>query len=555
MIYIKEGKPTKVPGLSSLYVKFDYNQVLVNYMQNMKVRYYNKKTFEWECPISELSNIVNEFYRLGVRLTLQKQEKIEAQKIPKNYKFKIKPFGHQVEGIEYGLNHKNYILGDDQGLGKTKQMIDLSQILKKRDKIKHCLIVCCVNTLKTTWFNEIIKHSDDAGYVLGTRKHKNGSLYIGSIKDRLDDTKRRISEFYIITNVETLRNKEIVKNLVDGKNRIDMLIVDEIHKCSASTTSEQSKGLLGLAKIERKIALSGTILKNRPTEAYLPLKLLGYEKSNLTAFKNFYCNFGGFGGFSVISYKNLNVLQDTLDKYMLRRLKEQVIDLPPKIYSTEYVEMSERQKMIYKEVLSELKNNIDLIKTSPSPLAQLIRLRQATGYTGILSSTVKESAKLDRLADYLENIVAENHKAIVVSNWTSITDEVVRRFSKYNPAVITGQVEDRQSQIDKFQNDPNCKICVGTIGAMGTGLTLTAANYVLFLDEPWNKADKVQAEDRAHRIGTTGTVNIVTFITKDTVDELVNNLVNDKAIITDYLIDKVDNDKLKEMIIDFVEQS
>ena len=203
--------------------------------------------------------------------------------------------------------------------------------------------------------------------------------------------------------------------------------------------------------------------------------------------------------------------------------------MPAKIASVDYVEMTNEQSKIYNDVRAAITEEIDRIKLSFNPLAQLIRLRQATGYTGILSSSVAESAKIDRLEEIVDELVSNGEKAIVFSNWTEMTTPVYERLRKYNPAIITGEIKDRVAEQNRFMNDPNCKLIIGTIGAMGTGLTLTAASTVIFLDSPWNRALKEQAEDRAHRIGTTSTVNIITIVCKNTIDERIEELIDKKG--------------------------
>lgn len=250
---------------------------------------------------------------------------------------------------------------------------------------------------------------------------------------------------------------------------------------------------------------------------------------------------GGYGGYEIVGYKNLKELQMKLDSVMLRRKKEDVLDLPPKIRQTEYVEMTAKQKQIYNEVLRGVRENLADIKLSPNPLAQLVRLRQATSHTGIISDTVQESAKFDRMKEIIEELVESNQKAIVFSNWTEVTDRALKELQDYNPAYITGDVKDRQAQVEKFQNDDSCKVIIGTISAMGTGLTLTAASTVIFLDKPWNPANTVQAEDRAHRIGTTGTVNVITLVCKDTIDERIEEIIYEKSELSEGLVEGNDD--------------
>ena len=262
---------------------------------------------------------------------------------------------------------------------------------------------------------------------------------------------------------------------------------------------------------------------------------------------------GGFGGYQIVGYKHLDQLKEQFDDIMLRRLKKNVLDLPEKIYTTEYVEMGAKQTKIYKEVFSELKNNIDLVVSAVNPLTEMIRLRQATAYTGILSSTIQESAKFERLDELLNEIISNGNKAIIFSNWTSVTNPTYERYKNiYNPAIITGETKNRVEQESKFMNDESCKIIIGTTGAMGTGLTLTAATYVIFLDEPWNKALKDQAEDRAHRIGTKDNITIITMLCKNTIDEKIHQLVESKGAMADLLVDGKLTSQNKAQLVEFL---
>jgi SNF2 family DNA or RNA helicase len=228
--------------------------------------------------------------------------------------------------------------------------------------------------------------------------------------------------------------------------------------------------------------------------------------------------------------------------------------LPEKVYIDEYVEMTGKQEQIYKEVSMEIKANIDKIKMTNNPLAELIRMRQATGYTGILSSTVLESAKIDRLEEIVEESVANNRKVVIFSNWTQMTNPIYNRLCKnYKGVIITGETDDveRQVNVNQFQNNPECKFILGTIGAMGTGLTLTAGTVVVFMDEPWTMANKQQAIDRCHRIGAKSNITVYTIMCKNTIDERIHEIVEKKGMIADAIIDgKVAGNKTE--LLDFL---
>lgn len=558
MIKIHIGEPEKLSNnilvKKSAFVSFDYNPDIVSFIKQMGTRVYNPDNHTWEMPINNIIGLCNKFENEEIQISgiyedLHKQE-FEID-IPKDFKFKTKPFAHQIDGVRFGLNKKKFLLCDDQGLGKTKQIIDFVGCLEKTDTINKVLIVCGVNSLKYNWQSEISIHSDEKGWVLGTRFRKTtGKAYEGSTKDKLDDLDNLPDCRYIITNIETLRAgaekitkskyhfpiaeklQELCKN-----GTISVIAFDECHK-SKDPTSLQSRAML-LLSASYMSAMSGTPLMNNPLDLYFPIHWLGYEQHSLYQFKQHYCKFGGWGGSQVVGYKNLEEIRALMEKIMIRRLKSEVLDLPEKIRKIEYVDMTPKQNQIYKEVYNGVMSDLQKIKFSNNPLSMMIRLRQATGWTGILSDKVQESAKMERMIELVQEIVESGQKAIIFSNWESMTEVAREKLKSYNPAYITGatKADERMKEVDRFQTDDKCRVIIGTIGAMGTGLTLTAAQNVIFLDSPWNMALKAQAEDRAHRIGTKGTVNIITLVCKNTIDERIEELVEKKGQIADALVD------------------
>lgn len=549
---IQQGKDIIV------YFKYDIKKIAL--IKRMPKSKYNPKNRSWCIPSKDLNILLKLFKDFKINLDVDdscirdSKPQFDKQNIYSNFEFKTKPFAHQLDCFKYGIRHEKFLLGDEQGLGKTKQAIDIA--VARKGQFKHCLIVCGVNSLKWNWLEEIKIHSHEKGHLIGGKwsKGKIPTLKDGTIKDRIKDLKEidNIDSYFLVTNIETLRNKDIQKLLekLTSDGTIGMTIIDEIHKAK-NPQSQQGKAIHKL-KSFYKIALTGTPLLNTPVDLYNVLKWLEEEHASFYRFRNRYCIMGGFGGYEVVGYKNLAELQNRVNSIMLRRLKKDVLDLPDKIYNIEYVEMNVKQKQIYKQVESVIKQDIDLIKSSPNPLAKLIRLRQATGYTGILSSTIKESAKFERLKELVEQLTNSGHKVVVFSNWTSITDPVVKLLNKYNPAVITGDTQDRMSEVNRFQNDENCKVIVGTISAMGTGLTLTAGSYVIFLDSPWTMGEKEQAVDRCHRIGTKSTVNVITLVCKNTIDEKIEQVVNKKGEISDILIDNKMTPTNKSMLVDYL---
>lgn len=510
---------------------------------------YHESIDAWEIPFSEIEYIV-------FKLNLDESEySIIHDFLPEPHKvhnllFKTKPYEHQVACTKYGLKHDRFLLADDMGLGKSKQILDIAM---NRD-VDKLLVICGVNSIKWNWQKEVAVHSHYTSIVIGG----NASTTVQKVRDL-----QTLTDEVAIVNIESLRNKHVLEAL--QAISWDMIAVDEIHKAK-NPSSQQGKALLQLSA-PIMIAATGTPIMNNPLDAYVTLKWLGFENRTFFDFKEYYTisqrrtvkMFNSTLNRMVdraykqtTGYKNMQELRDAFAKYSLRRRKEDVLDLPRKIRTTEIVEMGKKQASIYSEVLTAIKQEIDKIKMAKHPLSKLIRLRQATGYTGILSSEVKLSAKLDRMEELVEDVVAAGDKCIVFSNFSEITNEAFNRLKKYNPAIITGEVKDRKEQEAKFKKNKDCHVIIGTIGAMGTGLTLTEASTVIFLDSPWNSANKTQAEDRAHRIGTKKPVSIITLVTKGTIDERIEELVDKKARTARILVDGEFEKGEKEKMIDFL---
>ena len=555
MIYLKEQVPYKLPGETSFMITFKFDQRIVDVMHQIPNAIYHKKFKAWEIPSTSLSRAISLLQNLdAVDVTLLESKEENNDEIVLNKNYKSTPFDYQLDGIKFGMNHDKWLLLDSPGLGKTLQMIYLAQELKERGDIEHCLVICGVNALKFNWKSEIQKHSNLTARVLGERINKRGKLKVGGIKDRLEDLKNPIEEFFVITNVETLRDKDIVKELTKGKNKFDMIVADEMHKMK-TVSAQQSKGFLKLDS-KYKVGLTGTLLTNNPLDAYVPLKWIDADNSTMTNFKYYYCVFGGPFGNEIIGYQNTDVLKDQLSHCSLRRTKD-LLDLPPKTIIQEYVEMEENQKDFYLDItegIAEQANKVDL--NPANILSMTVRLRQATVSPWLLTDKNISSAKIDRSIDLASEIINSGDKVIIFSVFKEPLSVLKDSLKEYNPVLITGDIPDDEVEKnkDKFQNDNNYKVMLATTQKAGTGLTLTAASYAIFLDTPWTNAEFEQAQDRIHRIGAKKSVTIYELITKDTIDERVHEIVTDKKAISDFIIDdkvtKHSLESLKKFILD-----
>lgn len=539
MIEVRYDRPKRLGGQQSIYVTFPYSQEIVAVIRCVPERFWDSKNSVWELDYkaydflrehlpNEEFNVIGEPIDSG---SLVKKD-LEQFSLPESLQTEL--FSYQRDDYNTLMNFEKRLVLHDTGLGKS---IICSAVAEKRRELglaDHTLILC-LNTLTVNWYREIKKHFNMESTILGARKDKRGNLIVKSNKDKLEDLKN-LKTYFLITNIESLQNKDIVQELVNlcKKKRI-MIIEDEIHKGVSNPGTKQGKAFLRL-KPKYSLGLSGTLLTNSALNLYTPLKFVDGFKSNYNAFKSHYVIYGGYGGYQVVGYKNLAELQVLVDTYSIKRKKGDVLDLPEISFKNEYLQMGKAQSKIYAEVLEQTLADVDKIVASVNPLSMLMRLRQCTATTEIVSTTVNESIKFDRMEEIIEDVVSRGEKLIVFSNWTQVLDFAKLRL-KYDYAVVTGEVKDKQAQLDKFTNDDNCKILLATIGAAGTGLTLTVANTLLFLDSPWNYATFTQVSSRIHRIGQTKNCDIISLLATNTIDERIMSIVEKKKKLGEAVVD------------------
>lgn len=539
---VRKSRKYKDLGAYSIFILsqdiFDYN-VLVK-IRKLSHSCYDVLNHQFEIARINLNQLKSDLKDFNLVIE-DEHLLLNSSKFEKELKTTAYP--HQLEAICFGMNHNKFHLGDEQGLGKTKECIDIAVIKKHKFNYQHCLIICGVSTLRWNWKDEIETHSNEKCWLLGFRKNKQGKnkgkLVDKGTQKRLEDLKFIPDAYFWVINIEALRDAEIVKQLqkLCKNGTINMIVGEEIHKMK-NPTCAQSKGFLKL-NAETQISVSGTPLVNTPVDLFVVFKWLGIEEHTYTAFKNHYCVFGGFAGKEILGYQHLEELRAKLNKIQLRRLKKDVLTLPQKLPQTIFVEMGREQEKVYTEVLTTLQNNIDLILLNPNPLAQLTRLRQATGCPELLSSTVKESAKLDKLEELVRQIAEKGEQCLIFSNWTQMCNKIQERLCGYSTRKYTSEIPNLKAVEQEFKEDKNIVALIGTIKLMGTGLTFTNCNHVIFVDSPWTKTDKDQCIDRTHRIGQVNDVNIYTIVCANTIDEKVEKIIKKKGKLSDNIVDNI----------------
>lgn len=558
MIKLEEKQTKKLPGKTSIFVEFEYKAELVDVMHQVPNAIFHKKDKVWETPLTELSRVITFLHNYDdIDLIMLKDKPKQKDKVYSLLDYKTTPYDYQIEGVQFGLNHDKCLILDQPGLGKTLQCIYIAQERYAKGEIEHCLIVCGLNTLKFNWKKEIEQHSDLSVKILGERINRKGKLVVDGVDTRLQQLKEPIEEFFVITNIETLRDDRVLKELNKGVNKFDMIVADEIHKMN-NIASAQGKNFSKL-KSKYKMGLTGTFLVNSPLDAFMALKWIDVDRSTASNFKYFYSVYGGRFDNELIGYKNLEILKDQLSDISIRRTKD-ILNLPEKNYIHELLEMDDKQSKFYNNIVEGIIEEVDKVKLDKNNvLALTTRLRQSTSDPSILTTENVKSAKLLRAKELVQEIISQGEKVIVYTTFKQPLYTLAEELKKYKPLVCTGDTKEEEvwKNVDKFQNGDEHYLMLATIQKMGTGITLTKASYVIFIDSAWTRADNEQAEDRIHRIGAKKPCFYYYLWTKDTYDENVRALVDKKDALSTYInddeltLDKMET--LKKYVTDFKE--
>ena len=569
MVNIYEiSPPRKISGLSSLVIQFDYNPYIVDALKTIPTYNYDKKTKLWEFPVCYLGRLLDSLTFLDdIQLKLldtpesgefhfsQQEPLSEIEKVS----FKMKPFEHQLEAINFGLSHEKWLLLDSMGLGKTNSIIWLAETLKRRGEIDHCFIICGVNSLKQNWKKEIAKFSTESAVVLGEYTTRTGTVRYRSMDKRAEQLRNPIDEFFVITNLESLRDDRIIEAFKKSENKFGMIAFDEAHK-AATKSSQQGTNLLKL-DAPYKIAATGTLITNNPLSAYVPLSWTGNDQSTLTNYKSQYCNFGGFKNAQVIGFKNLDILQEEISSCSLRRTLDQVrSDMPPKTVTLELLEPDDDQRKFYEAIKEGVKEEADKIDLKAANLLALTtRLRQATACPSLLTTQNVSSCKVDRCVELIQELTSQGEKVVVLSVFKETLNELAAKLGQFRFSINTGDTPDAivGNNVSRFQEDQKEQVFAGTWGKVGTGWTLNAASYLICLDTPYTAAMFDQGTDRVWRVNNDRPAFITVLLCKETIDERVQEIIERKKELGNYLVDGIEfsgqiNSKLEDELRDII---
>ena len=441
-----------------------------------------------------------------------------------------KAFNHQKEGIEFLLTHNKCILADDMGLGKTYQSI-VGALECGAERI----LVICPSSLKINWMREIQNFCEDVSIIKGKY---------------WDPAKFTIINYDILKNFHTIEERgkkyedwEIRREIVEYNP--DLIILDEAHfvKNHKSIRGKILKNIATKFSPERIWLLTGTPIANRPMDYYNLLSIIECGvANNWVHYARTYCEGirfkkGGRYIWVTTGASNLQELNNKTKRTILRRKKDDVLDLPEKLSTPIYLELENVDG--YKNVWNEYLAKRKLEGKKGNPFKELVEMTLLR--TFIALETVPYT--IEKTEEALEL----GKKTIIFCNFNDEMDAFIRHFGG-KCVCLRGGMSDKQKQlaVDRFQEDENCMVFIGQIKAAGVGITLSAAEIVIMNSLDWVPGNHEQAEDRAYRIGQNKTVNIYYMLIDDTIDTLVWDILNEKKKIIDTIIG--DEDIITEFI-------
>jgi len=436
------------------------------------------------------------------------------------------PLEHQKEAVQKLVENKKFILADDMGLGKTTSTI----IAALETGAKKVLIICPA-TLKINWKREIENYSDK-------------SIFISEGKGFSTE-----HDFVII-------NYDIIKNFHDTKKKdesqiiaanFDLVVVDEAHYIK-NPTAQRTKLINDIAKrVDRLWLLTGTPMTSRPMDYFNLLNLIESPVAkNWMAYAIRYCsgyqfNVGGRKVWNVTGSSNLEELRDRTVGLVLRRLKENVLDLPEKIITPVYLRLKSKA---YEEVMGEYYDWYD--KNPEESKSLTVQFTKLTKVRQIIADE-----KINETIELAENIIEQDKKVIIFCNFTDSLNKICQHFGKAAVKVDGSMSKpERQHSVDSFQENEKVKVFVGNIKAAGVGLTLTSGDVVIFNDLSFVPADHSQAEDRAYRIGQKNSVSVLYPIFENTIEGIIYDMLDrKKKIISTVLGDNLIEGDVSEDIL------
>lgn len=453
-------------------------------------------------------------------------------------------FPFQRTGVQYILDKKRLIVGDQPGLGKTGQAIAAMEAAGAFP----CLIIC-PSSLKENWRHEIEIWTNRRAVILNDKVKRTWPLFWES----------RMADYFIV-NYESLKKYFVTEinqpagpdgkkvplrlNHIKFSNKVNLfraVIVDESHRTKDLRT-QHTKFVKGICSGKEYIVLlTGTPVVNKPKDLVSQLGIID-RIGDLGGYKNFvqwFCESDNW-------WRELNVMLRRTCFY--RREKSDVLkDLPAKMRQAVLCDITTRRE--YNEALNDLADYLRRYKEASDEEIQRSMRGEIMVRIGILKN-ISARGKINDVVDYVSDVVAAGEKIILFTHLRDVQQQLKGHFPDAVTIFGEDDMETRQRHVDAFQNDPNVQVIICSIKAAGVGLTLTASSRVAFVELPWHPADCEQCEDRAHRIGQTNSVQCTYFLGEGTIDEDIYKLIADKRDMSNQITGA--HDDVEESVINGV---
>ena len=462
-----------------------------------------------------------------------------------NYKFKTKPYAHQLKALEKSWDKEAYAYFMEMGTGKSKVLIDNLAMLYDKGKVNGALIVAPKGVVGTWYNNELPTHLPD---------HIDNKIVLWQAMINKTQEKKLNTLFetgeelhILIMNVEAFSTKKGVDFARKFLSCHSTLMAIDESTTIKNPGAKRTKNILGLSKYSKyRRILTGSPVTKSPLDLYTQCQfldpwLLGHAsyygfRTRYAIMKN--ANFNGRSVQIVVGYHNLGELSEKLQPFSYRVLKDDCLDLPEKTFIKRIVQLSPDQAKLYQQMKEKALAVLnDKMVSTTTVMTQLMRLQQITcGHFTADDGSTQEipNNRIDELTDVLGEIEG---KVVIWGHWQKDINQIIKAIVKeYGEGSVVDYYgltpkNERQKNIDKFQTDPNCRFFVGTPATGGYGITLTAASNMIYYSNGYDLEKRTQSEARIDRIGQKYPMTYIDIICENTVDERIVKALRKKINI------------------------
>jgi len=475
-----------------------------------------------------------------------------------NYKFKTKPYAHQLVALEKSWHKENFAYFMEMGTGKTKVLIDNLAMLYDKGKVDGALIVAPKGVIKTWYEQELPTHLPD--HIENVTVLWQPNITKGQ-EEKLNSLFETETALHIlIMNVEALSTEKGVKFASKFLNSHKVLMAIDESTTIKTPAAKRTKNIidLGIHAKYRRIMTGSPITKN-PLDLYTQCYFLDpylLDHASYYSFRNRYAimktmHVRGRSIQVVSKFQNLSELSEVVKTFSDRVLKEDCLDLPPKNFTKRHIVLTHDQRKIYDQMKKAAMAVLNgKVTTTMTVLTQLMRLHQITCGHFTADDGTTQLIDNNRIKELMNILEETEGKVIIWANYQRDVNQIIKNVvEKYGEESIVDYYgltpqEDRQDNIRKFQNGPECRFLIGTPQTGGYGITLTKASTVVYYSNGYDLEKRLQSEDRAHRIGQKKNVTYIDLIAEDTVDEKIVEALRKKINIASEVL----GEELKDWI-------